>query len=564
MKLSASLLALVAAAALAAGDAAAKRFAIGVAPGASLDRVARELARVSGGEVSHDLAPIRALTLVAGSSRGLRAIAGVAYVERVDIPRRLAFLPPDPLVARQWYLAQTRAFDAWPEPPVLAGTRVAIIDSGIDAGHPEFEGRIAEARSFVGGNPRTDQLGHGTFVAGIIAANLGNGQGIAGMAFPAQLLVAKVVRDADRSISVEAEARAIRWAVDQGAHVINLSLGGLRDPFHPGRDTFSQLEADAVAYAYRNGVVVVAAVGNADSAPRRPWRFASYPAALPHVIGVSALARDGSVPLYSHRDPIYNDIAAPGEEILSTLPRELTAERPDCPLQGYSECGPEEYRQADGTSFAAPQVAAAAALLLGVRPELKPSQVMHLLTRTATDATPALGCRGCPTLRDAFTGWGRLDVASAVAQALGRLPPADRRETNDEAGFQAATLWGAHRQLVRATIDYWDDQTDVYRIRLHAGQTLTAWFRGPRGVRLILWRPGTRRVEGLSVARQRRWVAQSVQRGAVKRFSYVVPERSGGWYYLQVKIETPGADEYTLAYKKRWARRPRPARSSTA
>ena len=91
-------------------------------------------------------------------------------------------------------------------------------------------------------------------------------------------------------------ARAIRWAVDRGARVINLSLGGLRDPFDPNRQLLP-LEASAVEYAVRKGAVVVAAVGNGDQAREQPWKYASYPAALPHVLGVSALARDGSVVL---------------------------------------------------------------------------------------------------------------------------------------------------------------------------------------------------------------------------------------------------------------------------
>ena len=94
--------------------------------------------------------------------------------------------------------------------------------------------------------------------------------------------------------------------------MINLSLGGLRDPLDPREDTFSAAEQSAIAYAYSKGAVVVAAVGNADEAPKTPWHYASYPAALPHVLGVSALAADGSVPLFSIRDKVYNDISAPG------------------------------------------------------------------------------------------------------------------------------------------------------------------------------------------------------------------------------------------------------------
>src|SRR5205085_4160756 len=137
---------------------------------------------------------------------------------------------------------------------------------------------------------------------------------------------------------------------------INLSLGGLRDPLDPRRDTYSPLEASAVEYASSHGAVVVAAVGNGDEAPRAPWLYASYPAALPHVIGVSALGQDGSVPIFSNRDAIYNDISAPGADIISTFPRALTATRPTCVDQGYSDCASQEYRTAEGTSFAAPQV----------------------------------------------------------------------------------------------------------------------------------------------------------------------------------------------------------------
>ena len=212
---------------------------------------------------------------------------------------------------------------------------------------------------------------------------------------------------ADGTIDAAAEAKAIRWAADNGARVINLSLGGLRDPLEPRPRHVLGRRADAVAYAYCKGAVVVAAVGNADEAPKTPWQYASYPAALPHVIGVSALAADGSVPVFSNRDTVFNDIAAPGVGIVSTLPRALTAARPACLDQGYSLCGPPEFRTADGTSFAAAQVSAAAALLLAARPSLAPDQVMALLERSAVDVSAATGCSRCPLGRDWYSGWGR-------------------------------------------------------------------------------------------------------------------------------------------------------------
>ena len=543
-----SLLAVALTALAAAGPAEAARYAVGLAEGASPDRVAAALARATGGSVSDELAELGALTLTARTARGAEGVSGVAYVERLDRRRRLAFAPPDPLAPRQWYLAKIRAFEAWAERPPLAGPLVAIVDSGIDGDHPDLREQIVAARSFVGGNPRVDDLGHGTFVAGIVAARQ-NTQGIAGIAWPAGLLVAKVVGP-DRSISLEAEVKAIRWAADHGARVINMSLGGIRNPFNPDEDTFSQLEAAAIEYAASQGALVVAAVGNADQAPRRPWPWANYPAALPHVIGVSAVARDGAVPAFSHRDRIFNDLAAPGTEMFSTLPRELTSTRPQCANQGYSECGPEEYRRAEGTSFAAPQVAAAAALLLSVRPDLAPDQVAALITRSAVDANASSGCKACPLSRDRLSGWGVLDVTAAVTQALsGQVPRADALEPNDDAGASARTVSG-NKGTIRATADFWDDQNDVYRIRLFPGQRLFVTLTGRPGTRLYLWRPGTRTLNSLSALAGNLRVDRSRQVGASQRLGFKVPAGRGGFYYLQVKLEAEGAGPYTLSYAK--------------
>ena len=279
-----------------------------------------------------------------------------------------AFTPSDPYYANQWYLAQDHAFDAWPDAPpaTLAPVKVAIVDSGVDCSLPDLQGRIVAKQTFVGGDPCTDTEGHGTVVAGVIAGNL-DSTGIVGIAYSAQLLIAKVVRP-DGNIPLQAEADAIRWAADQGAQVINLSLGGVRDPAHPNRDTFSQLEADAVAYAYGKGALLVAAVGNSDEAYATPWPYASYPAALPHVLGVGALGRNGNVPDFSDRDPTFVDLAAPGADIFSTFPLSLTAQQAGCTPQGYTDCAPGEYRHPEGTSFAAPQVSAAAAVLFAVAP----------------------------------------------------------------------------------------------------------------------------------------------------------------------------------------------------
>jgi subtilisin family serine protease len=528
------------------GSASAARFAIGVEDGADSRAVAQRIEAQIGSRVSR-IGPF-ALSARAPNAGSLSSVIGVAWVERIRASRRLMFTPSDPFAARQWYLSRIHAFDAWPQVPNLAGVRVAILDSGIDSAHPELQSRIADGRSFVASSWENDTNGHGTFVAGEIAAALNNGQGIAGVGFPAQLLVAKIVR-ADGTISPDDEAAAIRWAVDNGARVINMSFGGIRDPRDPDGDTYSPLEAAAVRYAVDKGVLVVAAVGNADNAPTEPWGYAGYPAALPHVLGVSAIARDGTVPNFSNRDRRHNDIAAPGEEIFSTLPRALTLDAKPCQPQGYSDCGPVEFRRGEGTSFSAPQVAGAAALLFAAEPSATADQVANALTRSAADADPDTGCVRCSTGHDALTGWGLLDVASAVRRLSDSPPDSDRYEANDEASI-AASLWGRKGQRIRATLDYWDDRVDVYKIKLRPRQRLVARLRGPIGANsnLFLWKPGTQRIGGKSVDR-RLLAAQSKSPGSIERIRLNVTRK--GWYYLVVKVSTPGSGRYTLRYRKR-------------
>jgi subtilisin family serine protease len=421
-----------------------------------------------------------------------------------------------------------------------------VIDSGIDLAHPDLVPRIAAAKSFVGGSAQ-DTRGHGTIVAGIIGAEPENSTGIAGLAPGAELLVAKVVGD-NGTISVEAEAKAIRWAVDRGARVVNISLGGLRDPSDPSRDTYSRLEQQAVAYAVRHGAVVVAAVGNADQAPRTPWRFASYPAALPHVLGVSALARSGASPAFSNRDAVYNDVAAPGEDIFSTFPRKLTADRPECADQGYTPCATDQFRPPEGTSFAAPQVTAAAANLLGMRPTLRPEQVVALIERNADDASAASGCHRCEPGRDALTGWGELDVAAAIAALDRPLPPRDVYEPNDDAGADAYRLYfptGGKARFVRASTDFWDDQDDVYSLRLRQGEKLFVSLvpSDSSDVVLALWRPATLSV--VDLAHQDLRIRLSNRPGKRERLAYTAAEE--GWYHLQVRVTAP--TEWPVAYR---------------
>ncbi|HYI74578.1 MAG TPA: S8 family serine peptidase [Gaiellaceae bacterium] len=525
--------------------AEAARVAVGISPRANGDEVARAIERRTGTR-PESLKPIPALIVDLPAGVSLSGIRGVRYVEPL-VTRRLAFTPSDPLASKQWYLGYSGFYSPWITLPSFEPIPVAVIDSGVDATHPDLAGKILDAESFVGGSAKADELGHGTFVAGLIGAGVNNGVGIAGLAPSAQLLVAKVVTKS-RAIPVEAEARAIRWAVDNGARVINMSLGGIRDPLDPERDTYSRLEADAVAYAISNGVVVVAAVGNSDQAPANPWKYASYPAALPHVLGVSAVTETGAVPTFSNRDRVYNDIAAPGLKILSVLPRPLTARYPQCGEQGYSSCGPEEYREAQGTSFAAPQVSAAAAVLLSLRPTLRPEQVTQVLLATAIDLEFSTGCTACGVGRDAYSGRGRLDVASAVAALDRRLPSRDFYETNDDLGSRAYTAYGSNRRI-QATLDYWDDQDDVYAISLDRNQPVYVGLTGADptlDVSLAFWLPKAHSLARVADARYR--VRTSARKGSRQYLSY--RSDKAGTFYVQVRMASPGATRYRLVIVK--------------
>ncbi len=525
--------------------ASAARFAVGLEPTVKRARVAEAVER-RGGRVVESLAPIPALVVEIPARASLRGVRGIRYVEPL-VSRHLSLTPTDPFVSRQWYLTQSHFYESWLTYPAFERIPVAVIDSGVDAQHPELAGKILATQSFVGGRGDIDTYGHGTFVAGLIASGVDNGIGIAGLAPSAELLVAKVVTK-QRSVPVTAEAKAIRWAVDNGARVINMSLGGLRDPLDPSRDTFSRLEADAVAYAVANGVVVVAAVGNDDQAPRSPWEFASYPAALPHVVGVSALTQLGNVPRFSNRDRIYNDLAAPGAEILSIFPRSLTSRYPACSEQGFSSCGPDEYREAQGTSFAAPQVSAAAAVLLSLRPTLRAEQVTAILERTAADVDSEAGCAFCPEGRDALTGWGRLDMAAAIGALSKPLPHTDWFEPNDDLGSRAAGVSGSDKRL-SATVDFWDDQDDVFAVRLRAGQPMYVGLTGADpsvDLSLALWLPSARWIEDVRGFHLR--VRASTRPGSREYFSYRAPAR--GTYFVQVRMSSPGATPYRLAIVK--------------
>lgn len=264
---------------------------------------------------------------------------------------------------RQWALNRLGAEKVWRKSRGK-GIVVAVIDTGVQAGHPDLKGRVLKGRDYVQDDRSASDLnGHGTHVAGIIAANENNKRGIAGLAPSAKILPVRVLNSAGNGNTL-AVARGIRWAVNQDADVINLSLAGDQPDGH--------VEA-AVRYAAKRNVVVVAAAGNRGCAGPT-----SYPAAYPGVIAVGAINRNGGVEPYSNCGP-YVDLVAPGTNIRSTMIR-----RPSLSLPCSRG---KDYCMISGTSMASPYVAAAAAIVLArTRHKLGPIRVARLLTSRADDA----------------------------------------------------------------------------------------------------------------------------------------------------------------------------------
>jgi subtilisin family serine protease len=257
----------------------------------------------------------------------------------------------------QWNLDQVNAPEVWASGATGAGVTIAVIDSGIDLKHHEFRGRISAGIDFVDRDYVPQDLnGHGTHVAGTLAA-ANDGIGITGVAHQARLMPIRVLDD-DGVGSISDVISGIRWAANNGADVINLSLGG---------DVgYSQAMEDAIWHASKLGSVVVMASGNSG----RP--SPAYPAAhaTDHSIAVGAVNRFGQMANFSNRaghQPL-NYVTAPGVDIASTYPG-------------------NRYALASGTSMSTPHVAGVAALLKGTNKRLSPAAIEHLVTGTAKNSS---------------------------------------------------------------------------------------------------------------------------------------------------------------------------------
>ncbi len=314
----------------------------------------------------------------------------------------VALLPPtaahaDSIRARQWALDAMHTQEAW-QTTKGKGITVAVLDTGVEADHPDLVGNVLDGKDMVGFGAEPGDRSwarHGTAMASIIAGHghgVGDGDGVMGIAPEARILPVRVIlEDGDsarakaRSTRGNALADGIRWAADHGADVINLSLGDDSKSAHP-----EPAEDEAVQYALKKGVVVVASAGNGGE----KGDHISYPAAYPGVIAATAVDRYGTRASFSTRR-WYATVSAPGVDVVIADPD-------------------HKYYEGWGTSAAAAFVSGAVALVKSAHPGLTPAQIKKLLEDTARDA-PADG-------RDDSRGYGFVDPAAAI-RAAGRLKP---------------------------------------------------------------------------------------------------------------------------------------------
>ncbi|CAE6353384.1 S8 family peptidase [Paenibacillus sp. GCM10023250] len=312
----------------------------------------------------------------------------VAYVEphylymTNDVPSAGAnadsgasIVPNDALYARyQWNLPSIETEKGWTVSRGDNQVRIGVLDTGVQADHPDLAGKIEAGTNLVDETaPPDDDVGHGTHVSGIIAASVNNGEGVAGLTWYNKIVPVKVL-DASGAGSTYTVAEGVIWAADHGIKVINMSLGNYAE---------AQFLHDAIKYAYDRDVVLVAASGNDNT--ERP----GYPAAYPEVLAVASTNADGTRSPFSNYGD-YIDVAAPGMTIASTYPG-------------------SQYAALSGTSMASPHVAALAGLIRSINPDLSNVEVMDIIRRSAKD----LGNRG----KDKYFGYGQIDIDRALLAA---------------------------------------------------------------------------------------------------------------------------------------------------
>ncbi|HEX6021754.1 MAG TPA: S8 family serine peptidase [Solirubrobacter sp.] len=443
---------------------------------------------------------------------------GLVFAEPNALREVAAAGPADPLSTPGDWRAKV-AGDLTPPPVVPDSPLIALIDAAVDLTHEEFRGN--PNISVLGGGTVTSP--HGTATAAVAAAPQ-NGVGIVGVWPGARVLnVPLAVQNtpAGGTISCKASGDGIERAVEAGAAVINMSYGS--------RSRCAS-EWVQIYFAVAKGIIPVAAAGN-EFADGNPLEF---PASLPHVVTVAATTPDDSSAWFSNvNDAI--DLAAPGEGILTAVPKHLDT------------TGQDGYEALDGTSFAAPMVSAAMAWVRAARPDLKPDQVIQAVRLTARDVLQPGW--------DRLTGFGILNVGAALAVNKKRLPPADPLEPNDNLAWVNGTLlpraepvWsGSGIKRVNATLDKQEDKVDVYRIvippRRSARISVIPRFGDPA---LDVF-PAT----AFAVNRLRERVGSSHRRGSkrTERLTIVNPDSTSRTYYVAVTPQGKSRyqeREYTL------------------
>jgi len=272
----------------------------------------------------------------------------------------------------EWDLRTIGASRAWSVTTGDPNVIVAVLDTGVDATHKDLAGKVVGGVN-LSGSPAADVCGHGTGVAGVIAAATDNSYFMAGLGWQTRVMPVKVLDDSCSGDSATI-AQGIRWAVDHGASIINMSMAG---------SDVSLALTNAVAYATLHDVVVVAAAGNDGTL------VPTFPAAIPGVVSVAATDQSDNLASFSNRGP-WVTMAAPGVSIVTTYPG-------------------DSYVVADGTSYSSPLVAAAAALIRANRPGITAVATIARLT-SSVDVVPQL-------VGSVVTG--RLDVGAAVSGGNG-------------------------------------------------------------------------------------------------------------------------------------------------
>ncbi|MEZ4235206.1 MAG: S8 family peptidase [Myxococcota bacterium] len=326
----------------------------------------------------------------------LEANEEVEWVEQA-VELQCAGVPNDPYWKYQWHLQNLHVDQAW-EITQGEGVVVAVVDTGVSA-HEDGFFKLLQGHDFVANDDDpADENGHGSHVAGTIGQASNNGIGVAGVAPKVSILPVRVL-DANGSGSNTWVAEGIVWAVDHGANIINLSLGS---------PASSEAIADAVAYAYENGVTVVAATGNDGYTD-----FIGFPAALETTIAVGSVDLKNEVAFYSNQGKEI-DLVAPGGD--STADKNGDGQQ-DGVLQETRLNGTWAYHFLQGTSMATPHVAGTAALLYS-KGVTDPDKIRKVLTATATD----LGDKGWDTVY----GAGLVNPVAALKGGRGKQRDADR------------------------------------------------------------------------------------------------------------------------------------------